>query len=149
MRPSGVVLVAKGRGFMRYTESKHKRLWKRKPCFRPHSPQCREELLHLNLSTGLFQLGFEGIGFVLRTLLFHGLGSTVNQFFGFLEAQTREVFHQLNDGQFVSAGIFEDNVKFSLSSSSRGSISTTCSRTCNGNGCSSGFNTVLVLEDSG
>ena len=51
---------------MRYTESKHKRLWKRKPCFRPHSPQCREELLHLNLSTGLFQLGFEGIGFVLR-----------------------------------------------------------------------------------
>lgn len=103
------------------------------------------KLSNFNFSTSFSQLGFQVFSFSFAYALFNSLGSAVNQFFGFFQAQTGQVFYDFNDVQLVGAGSFQYYVKRSFFFSSRGS--TTGSRAGNGNGSSSRLNAIFVFQD--
>lgn len=102
-------------------------------------------LLNFNLGSGLFELAFEGFGFILGHAFFDGLGCLINQGFGFFQSETGEFFHQFYYGEFGAASAFEDNVKFGLLFGSFFAAASAGGTCYYGRG-RSGFNAVLVFE---
>ena len=55
-----------------------------------------QKLLNFYFSTGFLELLLQRLSLIFGYAFFQGLGSTVNQFFGFFQAQTGQVFHQFH-----------------------------------------------------
>jgi len=68
------------------------------------APMGRVKLLQLNLSTSFFKLLLSGFSVSLRCGFFHSLRSAVDHVFGFLQTQTSDFTHGLDDGYLVGTG---------------------------------------------
>lgn len=77
----------------------------------------KARLNDFHFSTSFSQLGFQVFGFGFAYTFFYILGSTVNQFFGFFQAQTGQVFHHFHNVQFGSACALQNYVESSFFSS--------------------------------
>ncbi len=102
------------------------------------------ELSELYFSTGFFEGLLEGFSFFLAYAFLHLCGSAVNDFLGFLEAETASFLHSLNDLKLCCACALEDNVEGSLLFSS-GCTAGCGTGYCHSCGC--GFDAVFFLED--
>ena len=84
-------------------------------------------LLERDLGASFFKLLLERVGVGLGQLLLDDLGCAFNEVLGFLEAQTRDFAHNLDDVELLCTTVCELDVKFRLlfgSCSSTGSRST-------------------------
>ena len=102
------------------------------------------ELSELYFSTGFFEGLLEGFSFFLAYAFLHLCGSAVNDFLGFLEAETASFLHSLNDLKLCCACALEDNVEGSLLFSC---CCTACCGTSYCHSCGCGFDAVFFLED--
>ena len=93
----------------------------------------RVELLEGNSSASLFELGLDFLSLVLGNAFLDSLRSILDNFLGFLEAETGDLADNLDDSDLVVAEALEDDVELGLllSSSSassggapKGSLST-------------------------
>jgi len=101
-------------------------------------------LFQLNFCTSLFEVLLEILCLCLAETFFEDAGSTVNHFFGFLQTQTGKLFNELNYLQFSCTCALKNYVKRGLLLSG-GSTGSRTGSNCYGS--SSGFDTILVLED--
>ena len=90
-------------------------------------PWNQTELLEFGLGAGFDQLLGSGFGVGLGHAFFDHLGSAVHQVFGFLEAQTGDFTHGLDDGHLVGASVGQDNVELGLLFGSSGASGSTTS----------------------
>ena len=103
-------------------------------------------LLEFNLSADLFKSFLESLSSSLVKTFLNGSRSSVNDVLSFLQSESGLLFNGLNDLEFLSASSFEDYVERSLLLSGS-SLTTGNGAGSNCNCSSSGFNTILVLED--
>ena len=88
-------------------------------------------LLELDLGASFFQLLLSVFSISFGQAFFNSLRSTVNQVFGFFQAQTGDFAHDFNDANFVCANVSQEHGEFGLLFS--GGSSATSSRSCNSN----------------
>src|SRR3954470_24489596 len=81
----------------------------------------RWELLDFDRGAGLGQLGLGSLCGFLGGLLENGLGGTVDEVLGFLQAQAGQLAHDLDDLDLPCAGFGEDDVELVLLLLDRGS----------------------------
>lgn len=112
--------------------------------FLTYLPENQAILFKFDFSASLFELFFETFCVSFGNTFLDGRGSIVNEFFGFFQTKTGEFFDEFYNLELGSAGSLQDNVKtgflFSGFATSGGTGS-------NCNGCSGGFDAILVLED--
>ncbi len=114
--------------------------------FLTHLSDNQTVLFELYFSAYFFELSLHSFSFSLSEAFFYSRGSTVYDFFSFLEAKTGEFLHELNHFEFFTAGSLEDYVeRCFLFSSCTGSGRTGC----NSYSSSGGFDAVFFLEDLG
>jgi hypothetical protein len=70
--------------------------------------------LHFNRRALLFQLGLDLRGFILRDAGLDALRRAVDEILGFLQAETRDLTHHLDDLNLLAARFLEDDVDFGL-----------------------------------
>lgn len=94
----------------------------------------RVELLEGDSSASLFELGFDFLSLVLGNAFLDSLRSVLDNFLGFLEAETGDLADNLDDGDLVVAEALEDDVELGLllSSASLGSRSSSNSHGSSG-----------------
>ena len=103
-------------------------------------------LFQLNNGTSLFDSLLQVLSLVLRQTFLNGSGSTINEVLSFLQTKTASFLNSLYNLQLSCADFLQNNVERRLLFSCLSS--TTCSRTSsNCNSCSSGLNSILVLQD--
>src|SRR3954469_24412995 len=92
----------------------------------------RHSSLHLNRSALLLELGLDSGRFVLGYTRLHRLWRAVDHVLRFLEAETGQLAHDLDDLDFLRTGLLEDDVELRLllHGRSRGTAATTRSRGC-------------------
>ncbi len=73
-----------------------------------------QRLLDFDVGAGFFELGFDLGRFVLGHSLLDRVGSTVDQVFGFFEAQAGDGADFFDDVDLLLAGSLEDDVEFGL-----------------------------------
>ena len=95
----------------------------------------RVELLEGDSSASLFELGFDFLSLVLGNAFLDSLRSVLDNFLGFLEAETGDLADNLDDSYLVVAEALEDDVELGLLLSSSSASSRSSS---NGNRSSSG-----------
>src|SRR3954447_352781 len=96
----------------------------------PSEPAFSYELLHLHLGAGLFELGLALFGVFLRHLLEHRLRRAVDEVLGLLEAQARELAHDLDHLDLLVARRGEDHVELVLLFGSLGGGATATTGGC-------------------
>ncbi len=103
-------------------------------------------LFEFDFCAYLFELSLHSFSVGLSKTLFESVGGTVYELFSFLQTEAGELFHELNDFQFLSTCLSKYYVEAGFLFSS----STTCGGTgCNSNSSSGGFDAVFILEDLG
>ncbi len=103
-------------------------------------------LLNLNFSTCLLELSLNLLGLLLGDTLLNGLGSTVNECLCIAQRQAGDILNGLDNLELSLTGVLQDNVERRLLGCS--SLACASSGSSNSNSCSSGLNSVLLLEDS-
>ncbi len=102
-------------------------------------------LLELNFCTCLLELALDLLGLLLGNTLLDGLRSTVNECLGITQRQAGDILNGLDNLELSLTGVLQDNVERRLLSCS--SLACASSGSSNSNSCSSGLNSVLLLED--
>ncbi len=104
------------------------------------------QLFELNLSASLFDSLLQVLSLVLRQTFLQCRRSTVYEILSLFQTKTTSLFNGLNYLQFCTTNLSEYNIERCPLLSC--GCSTTCSRTSsNSNSCSSGLNSILVLQD--
>src|SRR5690606_39219866 len=80
-----------------------------------------KELLDLDLSTGCFELLLDVLGLFLANAFLDGLRSALDEVLGFLEAETRDLAHDLDRVDLVRAGVRQNHGELRLLLGSRSS----------------------------
>src|SRR6185437_9079750 len=96
-------------------------------------------------SASVFESLLNGLSVVLLSVLKHGLRSAVNDSFSFTKSKTSNVFNSLNNSNFLSTCVLQDNVVLSLSFFSWSGFAT--SRSSNSSYCSSWLDAIFILQD--
>src|SRR6478736_678648 len=113
--------------------------WKRKS---PGTANCAvpgqltQVLLDFDLGASFFQLLLGGFGVSLGHSFLDGLRSAVDQVLGFLQTQTGQLAHGLDDADLVRAGFLQDDGELGLLFSSGSSATSGGSSDSDGSGSS-------------
>ena len=104
------------------------------------------ELLQLNYGTSSLDSLLQVLSLFLAQTFLNGSGSTVYEILSFLQTKAASFLNSLNYLQLVCTSLLQNYIERRLLLSCLSS--TGCSRTSSySNGCSSGLNSVLVLQD--
>ena len=110
------------------------------------------KLLDLDLSASLGQLLLDVLSLSLGDLLLDSLGSAIDDSLSFLQAQTGDLLHQLDDLHLGSASLSQDDVELGLlflsGSSSASSSGSSSSNSRNAELLADGINELFQLQDS-
>ena len=98
------------------------------------SPAAKTQLLEFGLSAGFHQLLDSGFSVSLGNAFLDVLGRAVHQILGFLQAQTGDFTHGLDDGHLVGASVGQNHVEFGLLFRSSGSGATSANIAYDKNG---------------
>ncbi len=112
--------------------------------FATYVADSQPNLFQFNFSAGFFELSLEAFSVSLGETFLDYAGSAVNEFLSFLEAETGELLHELNDLELFIAGSLEDYVERGLLFSG---CTGSCGACCNCNSSSGGFNAIFLFED--
>ena len=74
----------------------------------------KANLFNGDFGADFFEFSFDVFSFFFGNFFFEGLGSSVNESFGFFEAETGDTADFFDDFDFFIAGGFEDYIEFGL-----------------------------------
>ena len=104
-----------------------------------------EELSQLDGRASFFQALFHSFSFVFLDFFLYGSWSAIDDSFSFTKTKTSDFFDSLDDGDLLSASVFQDDVEFAFAFIGGSATFSRSSGNCDS--CSSWLDAVFVFEN--